>query len=1260
MYTLVTAYVRSIDSASNKWVETDLSSFDITKFNTFYKDVYLVIARPVASVNNIIENFDYPGGTAQAISEGLWDSIGNPGPTDTFWSVADGELSITKGIGTNAGRPALPFMTELGKKYRLVFKYQGTRIRVAGINTVEDSFLSVPGFHQIFFDGAGEDDFVVFVPSEKSTTVKVSDLRIEEIEYKALRLDDVFNLLNSSRVDQEVIFDDFVYGTKGEAQAFGWVTSGPESAQNMFWDIQRGKMILNRGAGDINGRPVLPLDVEPGEDYELAFLYENEGPIEPQLILQEEFSTNVFHTFDTDVIDQYRLIGDGTQIIESGLLKIINSDSGLSRTRTEFTFQPEIGRHYELTIGVPEEAGNAPFIQIYQDNGRTAFDVISPFNPSLGNKIVFQATREFVRIEMGPTSAAPLAEARVSSFRIDESNAVSIDRFEDPRSFDLYTVPADPSYIAEFFLSAYGYFRVKNSPTGALGRASVSRSYTVIPGVYYELYVETHSTSPNGCLVTILSGAAPQELLIERQKSDTIIFIAQSNEVEISYGTPDLLPETEFRLNQIKLSTTLAAMVENFQGLVTENFTPLYMGTDETAIHSLVQNEYIRIVNPEDGTQRTALQVDFQARVGVHYSISITADATSPDDVVLELSSGFANSGITYTIPPGDTLAVNFQTTSTQPVMMIRPADAVAETEARFSAFRIDSRINTISGNNLVVGEIGTLPRQVYVPVGYNSFNFKALTQTEILDFWPNSQGRLSLDNIVVKKVPTVDQWLRDLGNTTLPFESEIPTFEERLVRYGYLWEGEYTVKHVNRNTSHEIQVLRSDAEDIHIVHKTLTPEYLVNNGLYTVNGYFHRAIPDDTGIRLLDGHRSVVKLNRNHIGIMSFEEIGELECIPVTDEMISPMADGTPLNNGVYLNIGAVDLTDKQVMLVVGGYLQLVSNIFKPINTGVYKLDLDRLRYQDRFLKSRNALDLSAMDLTVYSNNKDLIDRNELLSDDAIKAYLTHPTSFFVLVETKHLYTETRPLQYMQLPGRYESWNHERLPVFGNTGKLLEHQSFVQKKGFPDEFVPDLSPDVKVIEYLYTYDFEEGDASDLGQNGDGINQSAIYEVTNGYMRIVNATDGTQRARSQFSPEIEPNQVIQIKVKCSIDSPNPLRIEVADPNTGFISTESIVAGDTYEHLLTTKTLPPVFWVGNTGPTASLETRIEYVTIALVEVTPKKVNELSVLATEPNIDETYVVDTGEPDTQASFDGTLVPSDRFRHGSAYYRLIGSQLA
>jgi len=212
---------------------------------------------------------------------------------------------------------------------------------------------------------------------------------------------------------------------------------------------------------------------------------------------------------------------------------------------------------------------------------------------------------------------------------------------------------------------------------------------------------------------------------------------------------------------------------------------------------------------------------------------------------------------------------------------------------------------------------------------------------------------------------------------------------------------------------------------------------------LTTVNGYFHITDYTSNGVRIWDGNKSVRRANNNQIGVYSFETIGTIQKVPITEAMVKPQSPGAPLNDAAYITMPSnINITNKTVLLVIGGYLHVMGKVYKPVGDRTWRIEVGASMFLDRYIQSVKELDMDALGLTVDPKNPTLMSLAQMRSDETVMKYLTMSQSFFVIVNTPSFFQDYEPIEWLRLPGRFIDPSGDHLPIVGAYGRMLDYHT--------------------------------------------------------------------------------------------------------------------------------------------------------------------------------------------------------------------------
>lgn len=289
----------------------------------------------------------------------------------------------------------------------------------------------------------------------------------------------------------------------------------------------------------------------------------------------------------------------------------------------------------------------------------------------------------------------------------------------------------------------------------------------------------------------------------------------------------------------------------------------------------------------------------------------------------------------------------------------------------------------------------------------------------------------------------TVQEWLTSIGNTTLPWEPTLPNETIRLVEYAQAWHTGYEIQPRAREGDVQSNQSVHEMDDLILTHSKFDNEYIDSHCLFTVNGFVHLSDWGTDGVRIINGNKTIRKSNDNQIGVLSFENIGKIRKVPFTPEMLAKQNEDSSYYRATYVTLPEdIDLEGKSVLLVLGGYLQVLGDTYFQSGTRTWRVELGNILFLERYLESVQSMDMTSLGLKDDPDNRTLFSVAEMRGDEAMYNYLLLEQSFMVIVDAPHLFHEFEPIESLQLPGRYVNRTGAQLPLVGAYGRCLDYHT--------------------------------------------------------------------------------------------------------------------------------------------------------------------------------------------------------------------------
>lgn len=282
---------------------------------------------------------------------------------------------------------------------------------------------------------------------------------------------------------------------------------------------------------------------------------------------------------------------------------------------------------------------------------------------------------------------------------------------------------------------------------------------------------------------------------------------------------------------------------------------------------------------------------------------------------------------------------------------------------------------------------------------------------------------------------------LASLGDAGLDTVSGFPNGVNQFAIYQNAFRVGYSAKLSERGIHRPEGYPRDLLPDIELTRKNYETDLslLHTHCLLSINGYYHMSDTDGERAWVVDGAKSTKAAGRNHVGILSFLHVGELQKEALDVSRIEPSDAGRPLYEGAIIHTSKP--VDKAFFLILGGYMVFPHpQIFWQITDTTFGIRLKELRYLERISESLRYIDLSPLELTESVIHKNLINIEELTSDAVVRRYFSLSQSFFVTVDTKSLFVNKKFLRQMKAPGIFTAFQDPLYPLIMGSGRAVEY----------------------------------------------------------------------------------------------------------------------------------------------------------------------------------------------------------------------------
>lgn len=282
-----------------------------------------------------------------------------------------------------------------------------------------------------------------------------------------------------------------------------------------------------------------------------------------------------------------------------------------------------------------------------------------------------------------------------------------------------------------------------------------------------------------------------------------------------------------------------------------------------------------------------------------------------------------------------------------------------------------------------------------------------------------------------------VQDWLTANASVPLITSNDLPGSEHRFATYHdiqYKWFS-LLPGDVNRGDDHQEHLTVHNAKDIRVTKtdgSAVDYKKLVNRTLWTVNNHLVRAVEGNECVYLLNAGKHFNVSDNIHVGNINFNTVSELTCYPITKEMIQYEGHDTYR----FLHITSpVSFKGKTVWASIGGRLYL-NDILQIRGENSAAINTEMVDWFSRIFDSKDFIDLSS----IIDKERQVVSDDFFSTEEFFTKLLTDPSSFLIVFDNPHLYTEVKPLVVYQYPFTYHTGETRPLPFLTGGGLIPKY----------------------------------------------------------------------------------------------------------------------------------------------------------------------------------------------------------------------------
>lgn len=340
------------------------------------------------------------------------------------------------------------------------------------------------------------------------------------------------------------------------------------------------------------------------------------------------------------------------------------------------------------------------------------------------------------------------------------------------------------------------------------------------------------------------------------------------------------------------------------------------------------------------------------------------------------------------------------------------------------------SRWEDISIGTMPVNEIFSTYRTVYARLTNNFYS-----------------GYRTLDFADIKSeysgyITTFNQFLIDLGSTSLPVTSTSHTYTTKYAKYADGFRARYKVTPISPTAGADADILESEKTWLSLTKDSVDYSLFYKSCLVSVNGFVHLTDTNGSRIYVSNGMTTCLYSGRNQIGIHSFENIGELTFKQITEDMIITR-NSQPTSEVMYIQT-AEDMSGYLPILVLGGYVHIIDpEVFRLVGERTYAIYFSKIPLTERYFESKDVIDLSSLGLDRSSKNDNLVNVEQLHSDAVLRKYVQLPQSFLAFLKIADetvIYKEYKHIPDSKFNNQYTTYIEPMYPIITGFGKYSDY----------------------------------------------------------------------------------------------------------------------------------------------------------------------------------------------------------------------------
>lgn len=289
----------------------------------------------------------------------------------------------------------------------------------------------------------------------------------------------------------------------------------------------------------------------------------------------------------------------------------------------------------------------------------------------------------------------------------------------------------------------------------------------------------------------------------------------------------------------------------------------------------------------------------------------------------------------------------------------------------------------------------------------------------------------------------TLTQVLSDIDNTFLPTTTTGKILKSRSATFADVLQGGWNFITSRPSTPPDAESIGSLRTDLFLSKDGISPEEAGKSLLCLVNGMAHWTYTAYNGLVALDAAKTMKKTDSNLVNFLNLGHLGEISYINLDEDSIKEgTASMLTETYDVYLEL-AQDLTNKSVIISIGGLLYFEGNVIKVINRekGHIKLNWHRIDHGTLFYEIATCIKPDDLGTIMDNISAGILTKSSIYDPDNLKAILNMSQSFVIVVDTPNVVYEYKSVNDGALKNVLYSSIFPNKPIKGFSPRLLPYR---------------------------------------------------------------------------------------------------------------------------------------------------------------------------------------------------------------------------